>query len=400
MITEVTDALCNAVCELAGQLEEAAVGHCFVDTCALFLQGVTALEPTCVVVEVQWDAMERVHGWFAKVICSPLVKTGGVGAFDAQREGMTYSVRCQYNTVVATDPYRIAVEACGRNVWVKSLYYYQQNPSVTSRQVVQSIDDHLRMLQQHVGELSKQAWEQQTFDAWVNRHGSPSVAAAKIASSPVARLYPLANHLGALPGKRVMNLMGSHGGKAVAMALMGADVTVVDVSAENSRYALEVARAAGVALRYVVADVLQLTAAELTSDYDIVLMELGILHYFVDLHPLWRVVHALLRSGGRLVLHEFHPISTKLITSKGQKHKVTGNYFDLRLESTIVAHAKYGEQIQTDQPVVRLRKWTLGEVVSSVAESGLPIVRLSEEPNHKLDDIGLPKTFTLLAEKI
>jgi SAM-dependent methyltransferase len=57
--------------------------------------------------------------------------------------------------------------------------------------------------------------------------------------------------------------------------------------------------------------------------YDIVLLELGVLHYFLDLTPLLSVVHQLLRPGGLLLLREFHPVSTKLITSKGKKHKVT-----------------------------------------------------------------------------
>ena len=43
-----------------------------------------------------------------------------------------------------------------------------------------------------------------------------------------------------------------------------------------------------------------------------------------DLRALMRhTVAPLLRPGGRLVLREFHPVSTKLITSRGKKHKVS-----------------------------------------------------------------------------
>jgi hypothetical protein len=52
-----------------------------------------------------------------------------------------------------------------------------------------------------------------------------------------------------------------------------------------------------------------------------------VLHYFVDLLPLMSKVQQLLRPGGRLLLREFHPVSTKLISSKGKKHKVAGDYF-------------------------------------------------------------------------
>lgn len=58
-----------------------------------------------------------------------------------------------------------------------------------------------------------------------------------------------------------------------------------------------------------------------------VLLELGVLHYFVDLQPLMLKAQQLLRPGGQLLLREFHPVSVKLIASKGKKHKVSGNYF-------------------------------------------------------------------------
>jgi hypothetical protein len=48
---------------------------------------------------------------------------------------------------------------------------------------------------------------------------------------------------------------------------------------------------------------------------------------------------------------------------------------------------------------VQLRQWTLGEVVSSVAAAGLFLQVLEEEPGVKLADAGLPKLFTLVAQK-
>jgi hypothetical protein len=71
---------------------------------------------------------------------------------------------------------------------------------------------------------------------------------------------------------------------------------------------------------------------------------MGILHYFVDLEPLLGaggVVGRLLKRGGRLVLRDFHPISTKLLTFRGKKHKVDGDYFAASLSQTPVAHSKF-----------------------------------------------------------
>ena len=86
-------------------------------------------------------------------------------------------------------------------------------------------------------------------------------------------------------GKRIINLLGSKGNKGVALALLGSDVTVVDISASNAKYANELADAAGVSIQYVVSDVLNV---QLSESFDIVLLELGVLHYFLDLKPLFQ----------------------------------------------------------------------------------------------------------------
>ena len=117
--------------------------------------------------------------------------------------------------------------------------------------------------------------------------------------------------LGDVKSKKVANLLGSSGKKAVALSLLGAQVTVVDITEENQRYALECARAAGVSLDYIVSDVLEWPTDPFVNHFDLVLMELGILHYFVDLNPLSRLIYDILTPGGKLVLHEFHPFIKK-----------------------------------------------------------------------------------------
>ena len=99
-----------------------------------------------------------------------------------------------------------------------------------------------------------------------------------------------------------------------------------------------------------------------------------------------------------MVLQDFHPVSTKLISSRGHRHKVTGNYFDSTSQEADVAYLKHLPGADLDARVY-LRRWTLGETVTAFAEAGLCVRALAEEPNTKIDDIGIPKTFTLVAEK-
>jgi ubiquinone/menaquinone biosynthesis C-methylase UbiE len=253
---------------------------------------------------------------------------------------------------------------------------------------------------------NKSAWNTGAYQAWLNRFGTPAEAAKKIKEDPARRIGKVYADMGDVKGKKIVNLLGSNGNKAVALALLGAEVTIADFSSENERYAREMAEAAGVSLTYVVSDVLHLPQEMLSGEFDIVFMEFGILHYFLDLNPLFQVVKALLRRGGSLVLQDFHPVTTKLISSRGttaniRKHKVTGDYFDTALTEKEIAFSKYlpeGESVQC----VRLRHWTIGETVTAVAKAGLYIRMLEELPNLSSDvyDRGIPKTFTLLAEKM
>lgn len=251
------------------------------------------------------------------------------------------------------------------------------------------------------------AWSGPVETAWAARFGPPARVAAELVARPRARLAGLDEHCGEVAGKRVLNLMGSNGVKAVALALLGADVTVIDLAEGNARYAGAVADAAGVTLRYVVADVLALPEAELAQRYDVVLAELGIVHYFTDLAPLAAVVTRLLAEGGRFVLRDFHPVATKLLsfrgsTAKVRKVKVTGDYFDASLHEEDAPFAKFlprPDAVSAGR--VLWRRWTLGEVVTAFAAAGLRIERLVEEPNRSSEsfDRGIPKTFTLVAEK-
>lgn len=251
---------------------------------------------------------------------------------------------------------------------------------------------------------NEEAWNKETYNAWVKRFGLPKEASEKIKSMPEKKLNILLDKFGDVKGKKIFNLMGSNGNKAVALALLGADVTIVDFSEGNRRYALDLAKACGVEINFILSDVLKMPKEVVSCDYDIVFAEMGILHYFSDLDPFMSVIYDLLKDGGKAVLRDFHPVSTKLITSRGstakvRKHKVTGNYFDTSLEEKEVAYSKYLDYGEIEK--VFLRKWNLGEIVTAVAKANLKIESLTEEPNLSSDvfDIGIPKTFTIVAKK-
>jgi len=251
---------------------------------------------------------------------------------------------------------------------------------------------------------NQEAWNKAAYKAWVEKFGEPHEAIKKILKNPAKILSVLHSKFGDVKGKKIMNIMGSNGTKAIALALLGAEVTVVDFSEGNRQFALELAEAAGVKINYVLANVLDIPQEELVGDYDIVFAEMGILHYFSDLKPFFNVFYRALKEDGIMVLRDFHPVSTKLITSRGttakiRKHKVTGDYFDTSLEEQDISYSKF---MSEEEPIkVFLRKWNLGEIITAVAGEGLMVQSLEEEPNLSCEvfDKGIPKTFTLVAKK-
>lgn len=252
---------------------------------------------------------------------------------------------------------------------------------------------------------NKEAWNKESYNAWVSRFGAPEVYAIKIKKDPEHLIRGLIDSQYDIKEKKIMNLMGSNGNKAVALAMLGASVTVVDYSEGNERYALELADACGVHIKYIVSDVLKMVMDGSKEEFDLVFAEMGILHYFTELPPFFKLIYDLMIPGGTAIIKDFHPISTKLISSRGstakvRKHKVDGDYFSEELMEHDVAYGKYIEGNEPEK--VLLRRWTLGEIVTAAAESGLIITKLEEHPNQSSEvfDQGIPKTFTLKLSKL
>lgn len=384
---------CKIITSIAQKLEQSSIPYTFIEEAALLLQGVS-VSIDRVKVLVQWDVFSSCYDAFKESECSAIEKTSTSATFSMHYEDVTVEVSCVFNTTIKTDPYRINENG----VWCRSLYSYLYEGDFVPHK--HEIVQFLYNKQQGYTSHNEQAWNQNNYQALITRYGEPAVIADKIKQNPTWRLYPFYKYMKNLKGKKVLHLLGSNGVKATAMALLGANVTVVDFSQENAKFATEVAREAGVHIDYIVSDVFSIPVEQMKEQYDYVLMELGVLHYFITLEPLMTLIRQLLTENGVYILHEFHPISTKLITSTGKKHKVTGNYFNPELTSNTIAFSKHmpdgvqEELIQTIQ-----RKWTIGELITSVAQSGLMVTTLEEEPNHKLHDMGLPKTYTLVAKK-
>ena len=112
---------------------------------------------------------------------------------------------------------------------------------------------------------NKKAWEYDAYNFWLQHNGTPAELAEKLAADPHRALKRHAVYFDSFEGVRIANICGSCGKKAVPMALLGAEVTVFDISEANCRYATKLAAAAKVELDYQVGDVLEIDMARFGS---------------------------------------------------------------------------------------------------------------------------------------
>lgn len=241
-------------------------------------------------------------------------------------------------------------------------------------------------------EQNKKAWEYRAYEFWHKRDGSPTEKAIQILENPLASLKKHKHHFENVAGNKIANLCGSNGRKAVPLALLGAEVTVFDISEENQKYALELAEAAATSIDYIVTDVYDIDLDKYRGYFDLLYLEGGILHYFGDLGKFMSILYELLKDGGKMILSDFHPFR-RCLPGQGEIE-----YFDPELKSGDVAYQGFfDEQEQVDFPDVSVRLYTLSDIINAVLEAGFTLKRFDEHRGWNNENI--PWEFTILAGK-
>lgn len=252
----------------------------------------------------------------------------------------------------------------------------------------------------NISKVNKIAWEYHSYEFWKQYNGDPVEFAKRLISNPE---YALRRHIAlfdGISGKKIANPLGSNGRKAVPLALLGGDVTVIDISEGNRRYATELAEAAGVKIRYELCDFLKFDVTnEANKNYDILYLEGGILHYFNDIDQLMEKLYCMLKEGGRIILNDSHPFR-KVIHVNNNELVVDPDYFNKEIRKGEVAYAHMFEGIEAEQfPKCQLRFYTVGEIITSAAEAGFHIDKFIEDERYDHFK-GIPGSFTLLATKV
>ena len=156
---------------------------------------------------------------------------------------------------------------------------------------------------------NKKAWEYNAYEFWVKQSGTPVDRAKKDLENPIGMLKKYSGYFDTYNGIKVANICGSCGKKAVPLAILGAEVTVFDISEDNRKYALEVATAAKVNLNFEVCDILEIDKEKYGNYFDVVFMEGGVLHYFHEIDEFMCIMYSLLKNNGKMICSDFHPFS-------------------------------------------------------------------------------------------
>jgi SAM-dependent methyltransferase len=242
--------------------------------------------------------------------------------------------------------------------------------------------------------VNKKAWEHRAYEFWNMRDGRPEEKAGKIMIDPLACLKKHKKYFGDVNGKTIANICGSNGRKAVPLALLGADVTVFDISEENKRYALELAKCAGVTIDYILGDFYEVDDVKYKDYFDYIYMEGGILHYFDDINRLCNLLYKILKTDGQLILSDFHPFRKFALAKSNESI----NYFDTEMHTGDVAYKGFfTEEEQSDFPDVLLRFYTMSEIMNAVLDAGFIIKKFEEHPHWV--NANIPGEFTIYARK-
>jgi SAM-dependent methyltransferase len=184
--------------------------------------------------------------------------------------------------------------------------------------------------------------------------------------------------IGDVGGLDVVHLQCHFGLDTLSLAHAGARVTGVDLSGVAVAKARHLAEKAGLADRatFVESDVLQAAAALVPQTFDLAYVSLGALCWLPDVARWAAQVRALLRPGGRLFVHDCHPLT---LAAAATEVDLEYSYFEEREPWADDEEASYTDGTGRIAHT-RSYMWnhSLGEIVTAVLDQGLRVDRFEE----------------------
>lgn len=216
--------------------------------------------------------------------------------------------------------------------------------------------------------INKKGWDLRT-DVHLNSkfYDVPSFIEGKT-SLNIPELELLQN----IKGKRLLHLQCHFGLDTLSLARLGAIATGIDLSTKAIDTARKLSKQSGIRADFIEADVHNLKPHVENSGYDFVFSSYGVICWIADLKRWVEGIKHSLKSGGRFVLVEFHPILDLLFSgspyfnqSSPFYEKVKGTYADSEADLEL-------DEYCWQHPI--------SEIVKSFLDFGFKLIDFNEYP--------------------
>jgi SAM-dependent methyltransferase len=213
------------------------------------------------------------------------------------------------------------------------------------------VEDHARPARRAVTDAearrASRSWWDADADQYQDDHGD-FLGDADFVWCPEGLREANARLLGAVRGRRVLELGCGAGAAARWLATEGAKVVAMDLSAGMLRHAVAGAERTGVRVPLVQADALRVPFRDAT--FHIVCTAFGAVPFVADSAAVMREVSRVLRPGGRWVFALTHPMRWIFLDDPGERGVIAvHSYFDRRpyVEQDADGRTAYVEQHRT-----------------------------------------------------
>jgi ubiquinone/menaquinone biosynthesis C-methylase UbiE len=185
--------------------------------------------------------------------------------------------------------------------------------------------------------------------------------------------------LGDVRGKSLLHLQCHFGLDTISWVRLGAKATGVDFSDTAIELAREVARKAGVCVKFICSNIYDLPKV-LDEQYDVVFTSIGVLCWLQDIEEWGKIVARYLKPGGTFLLVESHPIMW-IFDDECDELRIKYRYWhsdEPMMWETDGTYAELGAEVKNR----RSYEWqhTISDVLNSLIGAGLRIDEVGEYP--------------------
>ena len=258
---------------------------------------------------------------------------------------------------------------------------------------------------------NKAAWEE-AFDRRINSFGEDHATRLQTERQPF--LAPeVWDALSPLPlqGAHIAQFCCNNGRELMSLVRhTGARAGVgFDLAGNILAQARRIAGETGIPCTFVEGDVCQ-APDSYHGQFDLILITIGALCWMKDLAPFFAKVYACLKPGGRMLLHDAHPVTAMFAVPQEEAFdpenpaRLVYDYFRSDPFVDTYGMVYLAGQAYDSKPFTSFSH-TLGSVVTHAVQNGLTIERLTEfskdisDDTAVLDGLGIPLSYLFLARR-